>query len=127
MKPRISEYRQVGRTLITSFLVTSTTARTKETKIRGDSSIRITEERCVEQEFGVSTSLAFELPSDCVSKMLAITSAHRFRIFHRPTPLVEYSLFAICDKQFLFNGSLIGQFKIVGDYDVETLIKVLYV
>jgi len=126
MKPRISEYRQVGRTLVISFLVTSTTARTKETKIRGDSSIRLTNEKCVEQEFGVSTSLAFELPSDCVTKLLTITSAHRFRVFYRSTPLVEYSLFAICDKQFLFNGSLIGQFKIVGDYDIETLIKVLY-
>lgn len=124
---RISEYRQAGRTLTTSFVVTSTTINTKETKIRGDDTVRISvDEKIVEQEFSVRLDIEFELPSDCVTKLLCITSAHKFKLFYRASPSLEYNLFAICDRHFLFNGAIVGQFKIVGDYDIATHAKVIY-
>jgi hypothetical protein len=124
---RISQLRQTGRTLTTSFAVVSTTINTKDTKIRGDDSVRITvSDRLVEQEIALSVSTEFELPINCVSKILAITSAHKFKIFYRAVETQDYIFFAVCDKQFLFNGALLGQFKIVGEYDIETLIKIIY-
>lgn len=125
---RISKYRQTGRTLTTSFAVTSTTINTKDVKIRGDDSVRVTStDKLVEQEVALSVTTEFELPINCVSKILAITSAHKFKIFYRSIETQDYIFFAVCDKQFLFNGAILGQFKIVGEYDIETLIKVIYV
>lgn len=123
----ISKYREVGRTLTTSFAVAITTAKTREIKISGDNSIRLTESMPLQSlEFSVRVDSEFELPENSIINGLFITAAHRFRIMHRPSSVLDYSLFSICDGQFILNGSLSGQIKIVGEYEEPTICKLIY-
>lgn len=123
----INRYRQLGRTLTTSFAVVCTTAKTREVKISGDNSVHLTENDPIQTlEFAVSETSEFELPENQIVKGLFITAAHRFRIMYRPSSLLEYTLLSICDKQFILNGSLLGQIKVVGEYEEPTICKLIY-
>lgn len=123
----INRYRQVGRTLTTSVIVTSTTAKTRETKISGDTSVHLGEsDRLQEIEFAVSETQEYELPINAINKVLIITSAHRFRLMFRSSALDDYVLLSVCDKQFILNGNFIGQLKLVGDYTEPTACKIVF-
>lgn len=123
----INKYRQNSKTLVVDLAVNLVALHTNTPVARQKQPTLITpDDVLVTKEVGISTTQSHDLEFNCVTKILMLTAAHRFIVMHRDTETEDFRLLGVCNGLFVHTGSLMGQIRLVGDYEEAISCTVVY-
>lgn len=127
MSHTINRYRETERTLTVEVAGHLTTLKTRGTAFRQKQSVKIgSNENLTTRDIGISESEGFDLPMNGITKVLMITSPHRFKIMYRPDEMSDYVLLSVCEGLYANTGIILGQIRLVGDYTDHVRCTVVY-
>lgn len=127
MSNTINRYRELDRTLTIEVASHITTFKTRGTAFRQKQSVKIgSGESLTTRDIGISESEGFDLPMNGITKVLMVTSPHRFKIMYRPDEASEFVLLAVCEGLYTNTGIIMGQIRLVGDYTDPVRCTVVY-
>jgi hypothetical protein len=127
MNPNLNKYREPDRTLVVDVAANLVALHTNQPLMRQKLPTLITaSDNFTTTDVSLSTEKFFDLPMSAVTKILMVSAAHRFIIMHRDTELDEFRLLAVCNGLFVQQGVLMGQIRLIGDYEEAIRCTVVY-